>query len=180
MDDNLEKFIKSHREELDDRSPRKNLWADIEKEVGEVKIQHHHSGSMVYWRAAAVILLLISSWLVFDKVYQPEDNTDTAELSELNPQFAEAESYYISLIDTKREEIKSFSKNYNLGESFLYEIDKLDSMYGVLKKDMKYGNDEEIADAMIMNLQIRIEILNQQLSIIQSIEKSQKDEKEIL
>ena len=50
-------------------------------------------------------------------------------------------------------------------------------MYAVLKKDMKNGNEENLIDAMILNLQLRIDILNQQLKIIQSIENSQKDEK---
>jgi hypothetical protein len=43
-------------------------------------------------------------------------------------------------------------------------------MYMVLKKDLQNGNEENLTDAMILNLQLRIEILNQQLSIIQSIE----------
>ena len=72
------------------------------------------------------------------------------------------------------------SKKYDLGDDFLDEIDKLDSMYAVLKQDMKNGNEVNLIDAMILNLQLRIEILNQQLKIIQSIENSQKDEKVIL
>ena len=72
------------------------------------------------------------------------------------------------------------SEKYELGSDFLYEIDLLDSMYVVLKQDMKNGNKENLADAMILNLQLRIEVLNQQLRIIQSIENKQKDEKFIL
>jgi hypothetical protein len=180
MDDNLEKFIKSHRSELDDRVPNKNLWEDIENEIGQKKIEMHHSKSIAYWRAAAVVLLLISSWLVFDKVYQGGESQDVAELSEVSPELLQAESYYNTLIVNKRKEIMDFSQEHDLGDSFLNEIDKLDSMYMVLKKDMKYGNEGEISDAMILNLQLRIEILNQQLNIIQSIENSLKDESIIL
>ena len=72
------------------------------------------------------------------------------------------------------------SEKFELGDDFLYEIDLLDSMYVVLKQDMKNGNKENLADAMILNLQLRIEVLNQQLRIIQSIENKQKDEKIIL
>ena len=51
----------------------------------------------------------------------------------------------------------------------------LDSMYAVLKKDLNKGNEDVIADAMILNLRLRIEILNKQLSIIQAIEDSKNE-----
>lgn len=177
MDNKLEKFIKSHRAEMDDKRPKKDLWAGIENELRESKKQRQLSKPVMYWRAAAVILLLITSWLAFDKVNQNFVENRTSEVAKLSPQLLEAENFYISQIDQKRDEIKVIGDKYELGGVFLSEISILDSMYVVLKKDMQNGNEEVIADAMILNLQLRIEILNQQLSIIQSIENSQKDEK---
>lgn len=176
MDDKLEKFIKSHRAEMDDKRPKNDLWVGIESEISQNTKQRHISKSVAYWRAAAVILLLITSWLVVDKVYQNVDVNGKAEIAEVNPQLLDAESFYISLIDQKREEVKIMSEKYDFGKEFLSEIQGLDSMYMVLKNDMKYGNEEVLVDAMILNLQLRIEILNQQLNIIQLIENSQKDE----
>jgi hypothetical protein len=177
MDDKLEKFIKSHRAEMDDKNPKRDLWAGIESEISQHPRQRNISKSVVYWRAAAVILLLITSWLVIDKVYQNSDGNGTTEVAAINPQLLDAENFYISLIDQKREEVKIMSEKYDFGGEFLSEIQLLDSMYTLLKKDMNNGNEEVLVDAMILNLQLRIEILNQQLSIIQSIENSQKDEK---
>jgi hypothetical protein len=177
MDDKLEKFIKSHRAEMDDKNPKRDLWARIESEISQQPRQRNISKSVVYWRAAAVILLLITSWLVIDKVYQNSDGNGTAEVVAVNPQLLDAENFYISLIDQKREEVKIMSEKYDFGREFISEIQLLDSMYTLLKKDMNNGNEEVLVDAMILNLQLRIEILNQQLSIIQSIENSQKDEK---
>lgn len=177
MDDKLEKFIKSHRAEMDDKRLKKDLWAGIENEFGQSKKQRQLYKPVMYWRAAAVILLLITSWLAFDKVIQNFDGNGTSEVAELSPQLLEAENFYVTLIDQKREEIKVMAEKYELGGVFLSEINVLDSMYIVLKMDMQHGNEEVIVDAMILNLQLRIEILNQQLSIIQSIENSQKDEK---
>jgi hypothetical protein len=177
MDDKLEKFIKSHRAEMDDKNPKRDLWAGIESEISQQPRQRNKSKSVVYWRAAAVFLLLITSWLVIDKVYQYSDGNGTVEVAAVNPQLLDAENFYISLIDQKREEVKIMSEKYDFGGEFLSEIQLLDSMYTLLKKDMNNGNEEVLVDAMILNLQLRIEILNQQLSIIQSIENSQKDEK---
>lgn len=179
MDDRIEKYIKSHRADLDDKVPRNDLWSDIESELGSGARKRSISTPVIYWRAAAVILLLVSSWLVFDKVSQNGAENGSAVV-ELSPQLLDAETYYISLIDQKREEIKTLGDKFDMGSDFLYEIDRLDSMYSVLKQDMANGNEENLADAMILNLQLRIEILNQQLSIIQSIENSQQDETIIL
>ena len=180
MDDKLEKFIKSHRDEMDDKYPRKDLWKDIERQIDTNKKERSLSVRMIYWRAAAVFLLLITSWLVFDKVYQTSVDDQMPEVAITNPQLLEAESFYVSLINEKKQVIASMSDKYDLSENFLREIDVLDSMYVVLKNDLKQGNEENLVDAMILNLQLRIEILNKQLSIIQSIENSQKDEKVIL
>ena len=180
MDDRLEKFIKSNRAEMDDKSPGHNLWAEIEKElqpeVKEIKLSKSH----ILWRAAAVILLLVTSWLAFEKVQQSDTDGSGMEMSKLNPDLMEAESFYLSLIDQKRNEISAMGDMYNLGADFSSEINTLDSMYMVLKKDMINGSEENLVDAMIVNLQLRIEILNRQLNIIQSIEKSQRDETIIL
>jgi len=180
MDDRLEKFIKSHREEMDDKSPSEELWKSIESEIktdaGQIKI----SKSVIFWRAAAVILLLISSWLVIDKLNQSNPGNDEAIIAATNPQLTEAENYYISLIAEKKKEISVMSEKYDLGADFLNEIDALDSMYAVLKQDLHQGDEEQLVDAMILNLQFRIEILNKQLSIIQSLENNQRNENVIL
>jgi len=180
MDDRLEKYIKSHKTEIDDKSPRKDLWMDIEKELNQKTKRRHFPKSVMFWRAAAVILLLITSWLAFEKLDQNSAEKESLKVAELSPQLLEAETFYISLISQKREEIKIMSQKYDLGRDFINDIDVLDSMYSVLKKDMNHGNEENLVDAMILNLQLRIEILNQQLGIIQSIENSQKDENIIL
>jgi len=180
MDDRLEKFIKSHRSEMDYKNPRKDLWKDIENEITTATKQRKISNAVIFWRAAAVILLLVSSWLVMDKVYRDSSGNEERTIAEVNPQLLEAENFYISLINQKKQEITVLGEKYDLGEGFLQEIDVLDSMYTVLKQDLHQGDEENLVDAMILNLQLRIEILNKQLSIIQSIENSQRNENVIL
>ena len=107
-------------------------------------------------------------------------NDEQVDIAEISPDLLEAESFYTSLIDQKSKEIDVKSRKYGLEEEFHAEIEVLDSLYLTLKNDLKFGNEEVLVDAMILNLQLRIEILNQQLSIIQSIENRQKDEATIL
>ena len=176
MDDRIEKYIKGHRDEMDVKIPRNDLWGDIEQQLESSSKQVRISKSVMYWKAAAVILLLITSWLAIDKLTSENRNIRQAEVAVVNPELMEAEGYYISLIDQKREEIINLGQKYELGKDFLKEIDQLDKMYAILKQDLKGGNEDNLVDAMILNLQLRVEVLSQQLRIIQSIEKSQKDE----
>ena len=64
-------------------------------------------------------------------------------------------------------------------EQFLLEIDQLDSMYLELKKTYQTNaSNDRVMDAMISNLQLRLEILNRQLDILQNI-KNQNNENEL-
>ncbi len=171
MNDKLEKFIKSHRADMDDKEPRPDLWIDIANEISSETKQRSISKSFVWWRAAAVLLLFVTSLLVLEKfVSEPEK-----EVVVVNQQLLEAESFYTSLINQKRDEVLKLSKDLTLGDEFENEISTLDSMYNVLKDDLKNGNEENVVDAMILNLQLRIELLNRQLNIIQSIENSKNE-----
>lgn len=177
MDDKLEKYIKNHRDEMDDKNPRIDLWRDIEKEL----VPKSHPKSMarthIYWRAAAVFLLLITSWLAYEKINHGFQGASSREMVAVSEELLEAETFYTKLIDQKRSEINQWNNKFGYGTEFENEIDVLDSMYVVLKKEMRHGNKEEMANAMILNLQIRVDILNQQIKILESIENSQKDEK---
>ena len=180
MGDRLEKYIRAHRNEMDFKEPRKDLWEDIAQQLPKPDSRKQTSRSFILWRAAAVILLVISSWLAYDKVSQYISDDEPVNLAEISPELHEAELFYVTLIEQKSDEINMLSRKYGLEEHFHGDIEMLDSMYVTLKNDLKFGNEEVLIDAMILNLQMRIEILNTQLSIIQSIENRQKDETTIL
>ena len=89
-------------------------------------------------------------------------------------EFEAAEAFYISEISEKRANIEAINDvNQNLIQSFQEDIHKLDSMYGELKKELSQDNNDQVFSALIQNLQIRIEILNQQLNILENV-KNQK------
>ena len=71
-------------------------------------------------------------------------------------------------------ELKEIEKeNPNLYKKFVTDINKLDSSYNALKKELPENpNREQLLEAMIENLRLQTEILNQQLSIINQIKAS--------
>lgn len=171
MNDKLEKFIKSHRADMDDKDPRPDLWIDIANEISSESKQRSLTKSFVWWRAAAILLLFITSLMVIEKFISEPEKKEMA----MNQQLMEAESFYIDLISQKKGEVLTLSEEMELGSDFIQEVNMLDSMYTVLKKDLKNGNEDNLVDAMILNLQLRIEVLNEQLSIIQSIQDRKKE-----
>ena len=177
MDDRLEKLIRENRDSFDDKSPRKNVWAAIEKEMGFSQEKPATRHLNLVWKAAAVLFLFTSLWLVYDK-YSGNHKTDTIAVAESDvPQLTEAEKFYTAMIDEKKAEIIKLSQGHQqLRKEFLYSLHDLDSMYSVLKTQLPEGNANEIADAMIMNLQLRINILNKQLEILKEIKNKHEDE----
>lgn len=166
MSDRLEKFIKTHRAEMDAREPRPELWINIANEMSGKQKVRQMNRSFVIWRAAAVLLLAITTWLVVDKIVQrptPDQNLFVSQ------ELMEAESFYAMQISEKSSEVKALSEVLDIEAGFGNEIAILDSAYLALKESLPFGNQEEVADAMILNLQLRIEILNRQLQIIKTI-----------
>jgi hypothetical protein len=153
MDEKLEKFIRSHRAEMDNREPGSQLWGKIAQQMSDESKQREIGTSFIWWRAAAVFLLLISAALVVDRFIGQFASQQVVA----NEQIKEAENYYMSLISSKQQHIVAMSADLNLGVDFTNELETLDSMYVLLKQDLTTGNEESLTDAMILNLQMRIE-----------------------
>jgi hypothetical protein len=177
MNDKLEKFIKTHRAALDDKEPSSELWGKIAQEIRPEKQIQPASRALVFWRVAAAVLFFATSALLIDKfVYQ--ESTSSIVATTTNPALIEAEGYYMSLISQMSEEITTYKQNDYSDPQFIHDMNSLDSVYQALKQDLVLGNEQNIIDAMIQNLQLRIEVLNNQLEIIQSIEKFKREENE--
>lgn len=174
--DKLKKYIDNHREQFDSDEPRDDLWSRISGELNPPKAKQRWLSNMKVWRAAAVILLLATSWLVFDKVNredaaQPTSDSGNGVLAE----FREVENFYMTLVAEKRNMLeKASADDPEYRREFLSELEELDNQYKGLKENLKFGNQEEVINALIVNLQLRIEILNRQLEIIQQLDKKEK------
>ena len=175
--DKLEKFIRDNRSSFDDLTPPASAWLKInhrlDKEGKQVSLTRH------LWKAAAILLFAAVVWLLAERQQQGEalslNQIETAEGIDMG----EVESYYVNLIENKQKEIRQFNDVYpESDDQLLSDINKLDSSYQELKRKLVHGPNEKIIDAMVINLQTRIEILNQQLNVLERIKqlKEQNDE----
>lgn len=167
MGDPFEKFVIQNREAFNDSEPSHELWGRIQQEI-----QPKKRNRSIVWKLAAMLFLAANIYLIQDKY-------SGSKVVHLSSEFKEAENYYLTLINQKKQEIAR-SLDPDEEELFLHEIDELDSMYFNLKNNYQYKtSNERVLDAMINNLQLRLEILNRQIEILENI-KSKSDEIDLI
>ncbi|GAB4037739.1 hypothetical protein [Spirosoma gilvum] len=192
--DNLERFVRDNREDFDDKEPPINLWKKIEAGLDKasldspqiaqnnispfVDVHTNRSASggrqigwpTLDWRVAAsiAVLLLAGCFLYMNKQYGV---THQPEIVAANPTYAKEVVQYTQLIDDKRAELKQLTEdNPALYQEFAIDLDRLENSYRALKADLpKNPNQEVLIQAMIQNLQLQINLLNEQLRVIQRI-----------
>ncbi|NNF33239.1 MAG: hypothetical protein HKN68_03975 [Saprospiraceae bacterium] len=180
-EDRLEKFIIEHRSELDSVEPPRDIWEKVASEVHSNGANDHRLSKLDwFWRAAAVLFFGITVYFVSDRFIPTEQEDFSTTITDQSYQeFINAEQYYSSIIQVKKEELNDvLAGKDQLNSDFSKDIAELDSMYLLLQKDYDINNDELVLDAMISNLRVRIEILDRQLQIIENINKirANKDE----
>lgn len=190
MSNELENFIKNNRDEFDSEEMNYR-WNEIES--GFI-----HKGSKIrsvgrYWWAAAagVIIILISGVIFFNNeskgpavAYQQPTELPSKELDgDVDPAYITLMDDFVIQINDKQKELNQNQKRQPaLYNQFLKDNNKLDSSYNYLKSQLKANPNKEILlDAMVQNLQLKIEILNRQLQIIKQskLKKTNNENKSI-
>jgi hypothetical protein len=191
MSDNLDRFIKQNRSHFDEEQPSEKLWEQIEKGLQSKTPVPVRSLKQKWWTAAAAVILFATAataYIIFkktDPVNQPvvENNTiilpdnkvaKDADIAAIDPVYAQQAARFSLLIDEKHKDLKAIQTDEPfIYKKFIFYIKRLDSTYTLLKQQLPVNpNKEELLEAMIYNLQLQIELLNQQLNIIQKIKQS--------
>lgn len=178
MSDKLEKYIREHKDQFEEEFHVNKVWQQVrERTRAQRTFVPKRSRMDNYWKAAAIILLLLSSALLLDKYVINGNGPKTAKnYEETIDEFKEVEGYYMSLIDDKRETLNvKLEEEPSLKKEFAQELGELDSAYTQLKTSLDDGNAENVVDALILNLQLRIEILNRQLMILEQIKDTEHE-----
>jgi predicted component of viral defense system (DUF524 family) len=184
MSKRLEDFISNNKEEFDDLEPRADIWNNISKELDawdeEQKLPKKREAKTFslgfVLRVAAMIVVVMG--ISFGVYIQSQKISEEVDLAAINPTYAKQQMQYASLIATKRTELKAIAKfDPQLYKEFSAEITKMQATYKKLNTDLATSpNQERVLRAMIRNLQIQTEVLNQQLSVIEQFNQSKKDQ----
>lgn len=152
----LDDYIRAHREELNSGEPSDRVWNGIEKTIFPRSVHWH---SVALWRAAAIVLFGVSSFLVILLIPQRSGRTDGQDFSELT-------QFYSGEIAEKMALINSFDNRLD-EEQYTQEMRKLEAMYLVLAGELKRKPSRELRDAVVLNMLVRIDLLNQQIKLLE-------------
>ena len=157
MKDGLKNFVDKNRSAFDDQEPPEKIWKAIESSLPGMQ-QKSMWNSVSLWRAAAVLFLGLSVYFFMTRttpVHRKEGALSQAEFTDL-------ELFYSSQIAEKVALINDIDAAGD-SDPFTQDFQKLDAMYQVLREEMKNRASEKVKDALVLNLLVRIDLLNQQI-----------------
>lgn len=154
MNDELEDFVKKNRPAFDDREPSAKVWNRIQSSL--LLKSKPWFDSLALWRAAAILFMALSAFLLIPRGSEKMENAQALQ------EFSDVEAFYIQQISNKVDMIGEFDGNDGLN-GFTHDFQQLEAMYHVLKEEMKARPSQQVKDALVLNLLVRIDLLNQQL-----------------
>lgn len=181
MSKRLEDFIKTNKGEFDDLEPRADLWSRIEAQLpadmhDEPKKREAKMFSLgfVLRVAASVVILMGLGFVIFVKSIEQRH----VDLAAINPEYAKQQMQYASMVQSKRIELKKVAKtDPELYKEFSGEIAKMDSTYKKLNAELATSpNQELVLREMIRTLQVQLDVLNRQLSVIERFNEVKSDQ----
>ncbi len=170
MKDRLKDFIDKNRDEFDDKEPSERVWARVAADLRQGVPGKRWMTSVSIWRAAAILFFGISVYL-----FTSNTSTPKREVSKLQTEFKDLESFYGDQIAEKVAFIDKLETGYE-DDQFTQDVQKLDAMYEVLREEMKTSPSEKVKDALILNMLIRIDLLNQQIKKLEDVRKTETDD----
>ena len=167
-EDKLENFIRNNRKAFDDKEPSEKIWSRIERSL--IFTDRSWWNSVSLWRAAAVVFMVLSVYLIIPKKEMRLRNDVAMK------EFTDVEAFYIKQISEKVELIDEFERNEGLN-GFTQDFQQLEAMYLVLKEEMKNHPSPKVKDALVLNLLVRIDLLNQRLHKLENEYKPEGEKK---
>lgn len=167
--DKLEAYIRENRQSIEQQHPPESVWNKIENRLRPVS----KNSLIIYWQAAAVIFFALSIGLLV-KNYQTSNELRAYSFN--NAEFLDTEEYYFKVIQDKESLlISSLVHHPDLVADFKTDLEELTKNYKILKADFDTNKSEEVLSALIKNLQLQQELLNNQLNIIHLINKENEN-----
>jgi hypothetical protein len=154
--DALEKFITENRAQFDDKDPNPLLWGKIESHLA-VPSERVEINWWKYVSVAAVALVLI----LFGTIVGMQMNSDYSQSQEF-VEYEKAEQYFSSQVNQKLKTLANFEYDASVEE----DLRQLDEIYEELRQELMHSenpNKQHLIDAMIMNYQTKISILERVL-----------------
>jgi hypothetical protein len=184
-EDEIKAFIDSNRDEFDEFDAPEGLWEAIEEKLPEGRQEKMVPLKTVLRIAAGVaILVAVAVYSLFqaDKssiqfVEEKSSVEDEQAVFTNYPELAEAAFYYQSKIDDAQTELAT----YEIDEADLESIELLENEMETLRAEL--GNqvdNERLIQAMMQIYQYKLEMLEDMLRQLRTIEKNRHEESTVV
>ena len=176
----------------------KRFRARLEKELP----QDNSNGSMIFFlkiAAVVVVALGIGGFLFFQSTPLEENGTNTQivetsaepgvetndrtnsqyRLSSDSPEFKKIEDYYLASLNLQLAKLELTPENKTLVDAFMSKLETLNEEYLALNSEIKEsGINGETVEAMIANLQLRLDLLKKLKNKLTELEQSKNNKHE--
>jgi hypothetical protein len=107
---------------------------------------------------------------------QEEESTSTYRLSDDSPEFKKIEDYYMASLNIQLARLDMTSENKELIDAFMIKLETLNDEYLALNAEIQEsGLDGGTVEAMISNLQLRLDLLKKLKNKLDEIEQSKNN-----
>lgn len=168
----LEDIIKQNREEFDSEIPSEQVWSHIQSKLNK---QKNVFTWKPYMAAASIMLFIMGTWLIAN--YKFDSKNSTVASSTIPNEVKEAQVQFTSLIELKRTELNAYrNAQPELINEFDKQLTELKNNYNSLLPQLQDANKRDIVlQAVIENLQMQVNVLNQQIEIINQLKTQQNE-----
>lgn len=140
--------------------------------------------SMLYKMAAVALVAVLSTVFIISVQDTAPTNLDQSPvtsqsigLGDISPELKTVEEYYLTSIKLELATLETSSAHGEMVNSYLEELKNINQAYIDLESELnQYGITEEIINAMIDNLQLRLELLHNLKQKLNHLKQKQNEE----
>lgn len=163
----------------------------FEQKLDRALPQKSKSNSFFFLKIAAVFLVALSIGLFYlsnrntggadtqvvdtseEEIIEEALNENQFQLSDISPEFKKIESYYLAGINMELAKLDVNNDNKALIDAFMLQMEELDKEYQRLNAELQEtGPNEQTIEAMIANLQLRMDLLRKLKAKLNEIKNS--------
>ena len=163
----------------------------FEQKLDRALPQKSKSNSFFFLKIEAVFLVALSIGLFYlsnrntggadtqvvdtseEEIIEEALNENQFQLSDISPEFKKIESYYLAGINMELAKLDVNNDNKALIDAFMLQMEELDKEYQRLNAELQEtGPNEQTIEAMIANLQLRMDLLRKLKAKLNEIKNS--------
>ncbi len=150
---------------------------EFEQRLKEEFPKKRRSLRYIYWSSAAVVLILVTLVIKpFDSKQEPQVKEHFISLGSLSPELEKVENFYTNGLQLQWANLKANSSNKELIKSTEDRMYLLGENYKVLTDELnENGPSEDLINAMIQNLEMRMRVLIQLKGRLNDLKKTENE-----